>query len=474
LNIGLDQPNFKQQFEDPEPETEDVDVHIESFVTEGLGHTSYLVDLGDGTALVVDPARLPTAQRDHAARAGLRVGFTADTHTHADYISGSPELAVAGATFLAPAAAGLAHAHQGVADGELLMLGRYRFEVIATPGHTPDHLAYLLLDDAGPVALFSGGSLMVGTVGRTDLVGDDRREALARDLYRALTERVLVLPDDVAVYPTHGAGSFCSAPGGVERVTTIGKERATNPLLAAGSEDEFVDRLLRGLGSFPEYFRRLPAVNQRGVPAYDAVPALEPLTPDEVVDLVAGGAVVVDARKVTDFAVGHIPGSLSIELRPVFASWLGWLTDLDQPLVFVLDDDQHEAGLVRQALTVGHDNLAGRLVGGLDAWRSAGLPLESIELIEPNDIDRPLLDVRQHNEFTAGHVPGAAHIELGSLPAATEAVPAGPVATLCGKTERAMTAASILQRAGRRDIAVLRGGFTGWTAVAGHQPATDA
>lgn len=308
---------------------------IASFVNEGLGHSSYVVDLGDGTALVVDPARMPTAQIEHADAAGLVVAYTADTHTHADYISGSPDLAARGATFLAPAAAHLDRSYRGLADGDLMEMGHYRLESIATPGHTPDHLAYLLSDDAGPMALFSGGSLMVGAVGRTDLLGDEHREALAHDLYRALRGRVLTLPDDLAVYPTHGAGSFCSAPGGGDRTTTIGRERATNPLLSM-DEDDFVAHLLAGLGSFPDYFRSLPAVNQHGLPLHDTVPELVALTVDDVDRLVFDGGVVVDARKVTDFAAGHIPRSLSIELRPAFVSWLGWLTEPDQPVVFVL------------------------------------------------------------------------------------------------------------------------------------------
>lgn len=440
-------------------------VDIASFVNEGLGHSSYVVDLGDGTALVVDPARLPTAQVEHVAAAGLVVAYTADTHTHADYISGSPDLAAGGATFLAPAAARLDRAYRGLIDGDVVEMGRYTFEVVATPGHTPDHLAYLLSDDDGPVALFSGGSLMVGTVGRTDLLGDEHREALAHDLYRALRDRVLTLPDDLAVYPTHGAGSFCSAPGGGDRTTTIGHERTSNPLLSM-DEDDFVTNLLSGLGSFPDYFWRLPAVNQHGLPLHETVPALVPLTVEDVDRLVADGGVVVDARAVTEFAVGHIPGSLSIELRAVFASWLGWLTTPEQPIVIVLDDAQDEGDLVRQALTIGQDSLAGRLDGGLDAWVAVGRRVETTELIEPDAIDRPLLDIRQDNEFNVGHVPGAAHIELGALPDTT--VPAGPVATMCGRTERAMTAASVLQRAGHLDVAVLRGGFTGWSAIEGH------
>lgn len=437
-------------------------VKIASFVNEGLGHSSYLVDLDDGTALVIDPARIPTAQAEYAAAHGLVVAYTADTHSHADYISGSPDLAAQGAVFLAPAGAGIDREHRPISDGAVVEVGRYRLEAIATPGHTPDHLTYLLADEDGPVALFSGGSLMVGTVGRTDLLGDEHREHLARSLHRALRDRILTLPDDLPVYPTHGAGSFCSAPGGGDRTTTIGRERATSAMLSM-DEDDFVTTLLAGLGSFPDYFRRLPAVNQHGLPLHATVPTLAPLTVDDLDRLVAAGAVVVDARRVTDFAAGHIPGSLSIELRRVFASWLGWLTGLDEPIVVVLDEGQDEAELVRQALTIGHDDLAGLLAGGLEAWHAAGRVVETTPLIEPDAIDRPLLDVRQDNEFAAGHVPGSTHIELGSLPAA--AVADGPVATMCGKSERAMSAASVLQRAGHPDVAVLHGGFTAWSAL---------
>ena len=221
-------------------------VAVTAFVDPGLGHSSYLVDLGDGRALVVDPARIPDAQVAHAASRRLEIAFTADTHTHADYVSGSPELAARGATFLAPAGAHLQTTHRPLMGRSELVLGRYVLRVLPTPGHTPDHVAYLLLDDDRPVAVFSGGSLMVGTVGRTDLLGDDRREELARALYRSLHEEILTLPDDVHVYPTHGPGSFCSAPAGSERTSTIGRERATNPLLLARDVDAFVELLLSG------------------------------------------------------------------------------------------------------------------------------------------------------------------------------------------------------------------------------------
>jgi glyoxylase-like metal-dependent hydrolase (beta-lactamase superfamily II)/rhodanese-related sulfurtransferase len=441
---------------------------VRSFVSEGLGHSSYLVELGDGSALVIDAARLPTEQRTYAEQTGLTIAWAADTHTHADYISGSPELAGDGAVFLAPAAAGLSHRHRGLTDGDVLELGNYQLTVIATPGHTPDHLSYLLADDQGPVVLFSGGSLMVGAVGRTDLLGDDRREELARDLFRALRDRVLTLPDDLAVYPTHGAGSFCSAPASGERTTTIGHERATNPMLQPAAEDDFVEALLGGLGSFPTYFRRLPAINRHPVTRYDEVPELPAVGLDDLDRLVEQGAIVIDARPALDFAAGHIPGALSIALRPAFASWLGWVADPDQPLVFVLANDQDEADLVRQALTVGYERLAGRLADGLETWSGSGRPLESVDVIPPDQIDRPVLDVRQLDEYNEGHVPGSTHIELGSLGNAV--LPPGPVATMCGHNERSMTAASILQQGAVDSVAAVRGGYNAWADCDDHHP----
>src|SRR5689334_3510110 len=384
---------------------------IVTFVDEGLGHSSYLVDLGDGRALVVDPPRIPSRHVAEARARGLEIALTADTHSHADYVSGSPELAAQGAIFLASTGANLEIAHRALAAGdEIELRPGLILRAIATPGHTPDHLAYLLCEGNRPTALFSGGSLMVGTVGRTDLLGPEPREELARQLYRALRDEILTLPDDVAVYPTHGAGSFCSAPGASERTTTIGRERATNPMLAVRDEDTFVERLLAGFGSFPSYFSRLPELNRRGPRLYGTLPALDRLGIARVRELIAAGAGLVDVRSIHDFAAGHIPGALSIELRPVFASWLGWLVDPDKPLVFVLDDDQDRSELVRQCLDVGYENLAGELADGMTAWRASSLPEAAIEIVGPETAGPIIVDVRQRNEYDAGHIPAAVHI----------------------------------------------------------------
>jgi len=438
------------------------------FVDEGLGNSSYLVDLGFGRALAIDPARDPSPYLAAAERAGLRVAAAAETHLHADFVSGSGELAALGARVLAPAAGGLEWPHRGVGDGDEIDLGGLRLRALATPGHTPEHVAYLLLDGDRPAALFSGGSLLVGAVARTDLIAPDRTEELARSLWRSLQERILTLPDELPVYPTHGAGSFCSAPTGGERTTTIGREKRTNPLLAAPDEEAFVARLLGGLGSYPRYFLRMREVNRRGAPIYGPEPAgLAPLTPDAVRRLVGAGAALVDARPVTAFAAGHVPGSLSIPLRPVFGTWLGWLVDPDRAIVLVLDDDQDRADVVRQARNVGFEHITGELAAGFPAWAAAGLPTATIPLVEPGRVNPSgTLDVRQDAEFAAGHLPGVAHVELGSLGGVAD-LPDGPLTLMCGHGERAMSAASILAATGRRQLAVLVGGPDDWAAATG-------
>ena len=440
---------------------------IVSFVEEGLGNSSYLVELGDGRALVVDPPRDVSAHREAAEGRGLRIAYAIETHLHADFVSGSRELAAAGSTIVGARAARLEFPHRGLDGGEEIDLGGLTLRAVATPGHTPEHLAYVLLDGARPLALFSGGALLPGSVARTDLTGAEQTESLARALYRALRDGILSLPDDLPVYPTHGGGSFCSLDASGERTTTIGRERASNPLLAAPGEDAFVERLLATFGSYPTYFRRLRDVNRRGPRVYGGLPTLEPLGLDEVDRLLADGAELVDVRPLDAFAAAHVPRSLSIALRSAFASWLGWLVPDDRPLVFVLDAGQDRRDLVRQCLLVGYERLAGELAGGIEAWRDAGRPLASTSVIRMPDAARgPIVDVRQASEYRAGHVPDAAPVELGSLAGgAAGLIPAGAT-IMCGHGERAMSAASLAERDGIPS-AVFVGGPDRWSRRTG-------
>lgn len=439
-------------------------VRIHEFVDEGLGHSSYVIDLADGTGAVIDPPRFPTSQEALAEREHLRVAWTIDTHSHADYVTGSPGLAArAQATFVAPGLSRLETAHRAVRDGERVALSAsVAIVAIATPGHTPDHHAYLLEEDGKPVGLFTGGSLMVGTVGRTDLCGPELAVPLAHEMFRSL-HRFDDLPDELTVYPTHGAGSFCSAPGAAERITTLGRERRTNPLLHEPTEDAFVEHLVGGFGTFPSYFARLPELNRCGPRPYDSLPVLGRLSADELEAQIASGAMVVDVRPFISFGAGHIAGSLSNTLRPVFASWLGWLVDPERPLVFVLGVDQNRAELVRQCLDIGHERLVGELDGGIEAWTASGRALATISVVDVEHLAPTVLDVRQANEYASGHVPAATNVEVAAVAGA--AVPLGELTVMCGHGERAMTAASLLTAGGNHQVSVFEGGPDTWAAA---------
>ncbi|SDU25301.1 MBL fold metallo-hydrolase [Jiangella alkaliphila] len=441
--------------------------HLIPLVDEGLGNSAYVLDLGDGRALAVNASRDLRALYATAGRRGLTVAFAADTHLHADFLSGAVQLAHdQGATALASAAGRRAFAHTPLADGDEVDLGGLRLQTLATPGHTDEHLAFLLLDGTRALGVFTGGSLIVDSAARTDLLGADRTEELARAQYRSL-KRLASLPDETAVWPTHGAGSFCSAPSGAERTTTVGAQRRDNPLLAAPDEDTFVRELLDRLGSYPAYFDRLTERNRRGPAVVTAAPLMTALTVDQVVTLIDGGGYVIDVRPAVDYAAGHIPGAVSIPMRSQFGTWLGWLLPDDAPLVFVSGDDQDVGEIVWQAYKIGYERLAGRLVGGIPAWLAAGRPQRTTAFVTADRAPSgPYLDVRQQTEYRDGRVAGALNVELGQLADVADDVPAGAVVA-CGHGERAMTAASILERAGHTGLTVLDGGPADFAAAHG-------
>jgi hydroxyacylglutathione hydrolase len=322
------------------------------------------------------------------------------------------------------------------------------------------------------LAVFTGGSLIVGAAARPDLMSPELTEPLARAQFRSL-RRLATLPDNTPVYPTHGAGSFCSAPPGSERTSTIGHEKASNPLLAIEDEDLFVATLLASLGTYPPYFANLSAVNRVGAADLGPV-ALPGLSAADVAARRAAGAEVVDVRPAADYGAGHVPRSIAITLRPVFATWLGWLVpDPTTPLVVVRNPDQDPDEIVWQARKIGYDSIVGELAGGVTAWAAAGQPVAATPMADVRDVDpSTLVDVRQRNEYAAGHIPGAANVELGSL--AGHDLPDGPVVTMCGHSERAATGASVLERAGRHDVSFLGAGPADWAEATGHQVEVSA
>lgn len=441
----------------------------------GLGNTAYLLDLGDGRALAVDASRDLRALEASAAGQGLRIAFAADTHLHADFLSGALQLAATGgARVVASAAGNRDFDHHGMRDGDELDLGGLRLRALGTPGHTEEHLSFLLLDGGQPIGVFTGGSLLVGAVARTDLVDPARTEQLARAQYQSV-QRLLELPDHVAVWPTHGAGSFCAAPAGAERTSTIGRERATNPLLTADDEDAFVAQLIGSLGSFPPYFLRLGEVNRRGPAVLGQRLGLASLEPAAFASAQAAGAVVVDVRPAHSFATAHPTGALSIPLRPAFASWLGWLAPHDRPVLLLREGDQDLDEVLWQAAKIGYDNIVGELAGGIEAWTAAALPTTTMAFAGPTpDRDVRVLDIRQTSEYRAGHVPGAVNIELGDLPQALDHMDDVPTVVMCGHGERAMGAASLMEAAGISQVTVLDGGPGEWVEARGESLETGS
>lgn len=451
-------------------------MEIRQFVDEGLGNSAHLViSERTGVAALIDPERDVDRYLDAAAAAGVRITHVFETHVHNDFISGSRELAArAGARICASAAAELQFDYQPLQDGDRVTVGDITVTVLATPGHTPEHISYLAHDMTArdrPPVLFSGGSLLVGAVSRTDLLGHEHATGLARELYRSLHEKVLRLPDDAEVYPTHGAGSFCTATPGAARSTTVGQERRANPLLRLPTPEAFTREVLGSMPSYPTYFRAMRAINQRGPRVLGRLPELAPLTAGEVQQALTRGDAVVDMRPVARYVQGHIPGVYHVELRPAFASWVGWVVPFGTPLVLVSETpDTHEEA-VRQLIRIGYDALAGYLAGGMDAWERAGLPVVRLPVLTVEavrarlDRGEPLvvLDVRQDAEWSAGHVPGAVHIEGGALLNHPHALPINrPIAVHCGHEQRAATGLSVLERLGYCDLSLIAGGFGAW------------
>ncbi len=430
-----------------------------------LGNTSYLVEVGDGCAVSVDPRRDVDEHLALASMLDLRIVSVLETHLHADFVSGAREIAaVTGAEIVGAEAAGLRFEHRGVTAGERIRFGSASIEVIATPGHTPEHVAYLV-GDGEQRGVFSGGSLIVGGAARTDLTGPDRTDELSRAQYASL-RTLASLPDDVALYPTHGAGSFCSTGAARSAVSTIGDERKTNPLLGLGSVEAFVDALRQGFAGYPRYFDHLRELNRNGVELLASLPASRELSAVDAHDAAAAGAWIIDARSVHQWARAHATGSVSIELRPAFASWLGWVVPFGAPIVLVLEPEQLGEA-VSLARRIGYDAIEGWI--RFEMWREARLAVSSIAEIDP--VDAParvdagalMLDVRRSDEFTSGHIAGAAHLELGDI-IAGETPDGDEIITYCGHGERSATAASLLARRGMA-VANLRGGSGAWRAA---------
>ncbi|HLI27122.1 MAG TPA: rhodanese-like domain-containing protein [Chloroflexota bacterium] len=452
-------------------------MYFEQFFVEGLGHASYLV-ASDTTkeALVVDPRRDIQVYVEAIHRLGFELRYVLETHNHNDFLSGARHLAEClGAEHVASAEAGLQFPYRGVREGDELQLGELRIRVLRTPGHTPEHVSYAVIDTAraeAPFLVFSGGDLLVGTVGRPDLLGRELGEQLAPQLYDSLHQKLLPLGDHVIVFPTHGSGSLCGRGIAGTRFTTIGYERLANPALQQPSREAFVRFVLQGNPGIPTYYARMRPSNQRG-PAPFRAPEPRPLPPLAVQHLAGHGAIVVDTRANVAFGGAHVPGAINIGLGPMFATWVGWLLPPDAPLLFVLDRDTDWEAATTALLRIGYEQFAGYLQFGMASWVEHGLPVERVEQLSVHELRQRLLadpavqvlDVRMASEWAEGRIERAVHLPLGDLPRGLDALPLDrtrPVAVVCGSGYRSSIATSLLKGRGFTTVWNVLGGMTAW------------
>ena len=436
---------------------------VQPFEAEELGNASFVVADPDAkVAAVIDPFRDVDPYLTHAEHEGWRVVRAFDTHTHNDFISGARELkALAGAEI------------DALEPEQAVVLGGLTIKALHTPGHTPDHKGYLLIEDGTPKALFSGGAVMVGGTARTDLFGPHLAAHLGLESLRTLQVRLRGLPDEVAVYPTHGSGSFCGISGGAGHATTLGAERLSNPYFTTTEVMQFLARIL-DQHRYPTYYAAMGELNTRGMPLLGRKPAaLMRLSADDVAGLKAEGAAIVDVRRGLDYDKGHIPGSYSVGLLPgeAFSAWVGWLIDRDREIVLVGGTDRQHREAQVQLLRIGFDKLAGALDGGLDAWAASGRPLSTFDTAGIEDMARwiisgeevTVVDARDDHEWGSGHVPGAIHIYVPDVPHHADDVPRhAPVAVHCGVGYRAGIAASLLEQAGLTRIIHVNAPFEDW------------
>ncbi|MCQ3938108.1 MAG: MBL fold metallo-hydrolase [Chloroflexi bacterium] len=447
------------------------DYFIKPFVDTGLGNSAYLIGSHETKkGILIDPLRDVDRYLSAASELGLTLTHVLDTHLHADFVSGNREIAhQTGAVIGASAEAKVGFDHQPLTEDSVIDLGAFQIRVMSTPGHTPEHISFLILEPDGktPSALFSGGALIVGGAARTDLLTPELTQPLARHLYHTIHEKLLKLPDALEVFPTHGAGSFCVAPASSDRTTTIGRERKTNALAQPQSEEEFVKRALTGLPSYPTYYKYMREINQRGAKILGGVPVLKPLSAGEVKAMLDDGVVVLDVRHNKPFGEGHIPNSYGIRHDAPLTTWAGWLIPFGSRILLVAESADHRLSATRQLIRIGYDNLVGYLDGGIEAW-AREYPVETIPSMDARELrerlnEVMLVDVRQRAEWDAGHIPGAIHFEGGRI--AWEDLPFPhdkPLAIQCASGNRSMSAISVLRRRGYRNVIQVEGGITKW------------
>jgi len=448
-------------------------MYFEQFYLACLSHASYML-ASEGEGVVVDPQRDVEIYLKAADEQGIQIRHIFETHLHADFVSGHKELAErTGAKIYIGPHGGARFTRVEVGDGFQLQVGKIRIDVLSTPGHTLESISLVVTDQeksAKPWAALTGDTLFIGDVGRPDLSETHTPAQLAGLLYDSLHNKLLKLPDDVLVYPAHGAGSLCGRNMRAERSSTIATERLTNYALQIGSREEFVRELTAKMPVRPGYFLQDAEINRDGASPLSELPQLTPISPRDLADLLRNGVTALDVRPAVDFAAEHVPGSINIALSGQFASWAGSVLGLSSRPVLIADSEEQLSEARLRLARVGMEDAQGSLQGGLPAWKQAGLPVANFQQISVDTLNdwlragkTRLLDVRREGEWKAGHIQGAVWSPLDSLDTTLPEVDRGAlVAVHCKSGYRSAIACSVLQRAGFSNLANVVGGLDAW------------
>lgn len=450
---------------------------FERVVSEGIGDISYIIgDDATGLAAVIDPRPDCDAYIQLARKHRVAIRHIIQTHIHEDFVSGVRQLA-------ARVGNAIIHAGQSdedeygygldqLQDNDKIELGSVSLTVRNTPGHTPEHIAILINEESSPdkpYAVFTGGSLLINAVGRSDLLGQERFEEMLHKQYDTLTNFYAKLDDGVIIHPTHGHGSACGPAIGDRFSSTIGYERSHNQYLKCGSFQEFKDLSVKNITPRPTYYPRLKITNTQGARIENNTPVVPGLPDKEFEQLISSKqCAIVDTRSMLEFGGGHITGAINIEDKGELSVWAGWMLDSTEPIAIVLRSDCKLNEVASLFWRTGFTNIAGYLVGGMSAWAQAGLPMDNMQQVDVHTLYKNLtavqvLDVRSAEELSGGRIPNAKHIYLPELSDRMgELNKKAPIATYCNTGYRASIASSLLKQAGFEDVRNVPGSWTAW------------
>jgi len=453
----------------------------------GLAHASYMVGCQKtGTVMVIDAKRDVDTYIEIATQERLRITHLVETHIHADFLSGTRELAaLTGAEMLLSEEGGpewqYEFPHTALRDGDTFMVGNIKVEVMHSPGHTPEHISFLVTDTPAiasvPIMMFTGDFVFVGDVGRPDLLEKaagytGTMEIGARQLWTSL-QRFRALPDHIQVHPAHGAGSACGKALGAIPSSTVGYEKLVNWALRHTNEEEFVNELLTGQPEPPYYFAQMKRLNKVERPLLPSVPELKVLSLEAIDDVLANKQLLVDTRSKVAFAGGHIPDSINIQDNKAFSTWAGWVVNYNQPFAIIAPPERTDE-IMRKLMRIGLDNVIG-YSPDVSLWTNANRDLATVPQIDLDELKQRydhesvvVFDVRGISEHEEGHIPGSRNIHAGYLPSRYAEVPTDKVVVIsCQSGDRSSVAISMLLRAGFRNVVNFPLGFGGWKAGGG-------